>query len=67
MTYLGKFATAEQIESLKRATTTPYIIIGGMPPLSPVELAHSYALAAGLPEFEGYYGCDLRTGEFVAP
>lgn len=33
---------------------------------SPVEAAHRSALSHGLPEIPGYYGIDLRTGEFVS-
>ena len=38
---------------------------GGQPMSNPAKEAHRFALAHGLPEITGYYGCDLRTGEFV--
>lgn len=62
----GVFATEEEIETMKRALDTPYMIFGGKPPRSAAEVAHSLALAHGLPEIPGRYGCDLRTGEFVS-
>lgn len=65
MRYLGVFATAEEVDHLKRVLNTPYIVIGGVEPESPLRATHRIALAHGLPEIPGYYGCDLRTGEFV--
>jgi hypothetical protein len=65
MTYLKVFATPEEIASLKSCLNTPYIVVGGIEPESPQKIAHRMALAHGLPEIPGYYGCDLRTGEFV--
>lgn len=65
MTYTGVFATQEEIQTLKNTLNQPYIMVGGHWPKSPQEVAHSLALAHGLPEIPGYYGCDLRTGEFV--
>jgi len=36
----------------------PYIVpSGGAPPASPQQKLHSIALAKGLPEIRGYYGC----------
>ena len=65
MTRTGTFATQDQVAQMRAAMDTPYIIVGGVAPRSPQEVAHSCALAAGLPEIQGYYGCDLATGEFV--
>jgi hypothetical protein len=65
MTYTGVFATKEEIKSLKNSLNTPYIRVGGHWPESPQVIAHRYALSHGLPEIQGYYGCDLKTGEFV--
>lgn len=65
MKNLGIFATKEEIESMKAAASAPCIMIGGHWPESPQEVCHRLALAHGLPEIEGYYGCDLRTGEFL--
>lgn len=67
MRNMNVFATQEEIDSLKASLNTPYIVAGGIEPMSPLELSHSFALKHGLPEFEGMYGIDLRTGEFVAP
>lgn len=33
--------------------------------MSPAERTHERARAHGLPEIQGFYGCDLATGEFV--
>jgi len=65
MNYTGVFATKEEVEDLKSAASMPCIRVGGHWPESPQKVAHRIALKHGLPEIEGYYGCDLRTGEFV--
>jgi hypothetical protein len=66
MTRTGKYATEEQRERMRAAMAAPYIVVGGIMPRSPAEVAHDCALESGLPEIEGYYGCDLSTGEFVS-
>jgi hypothetical protein len=66
MKYLGEFATKEEIQIMKDAANQPYIMIGSSFPDSPQEVCHKLALSHGLPEIPGYYGCDLRTGEFVS-
>lgn len=75
MTYTKVFATAEEIAALK--APHPYMVIGtrvdkeapgGFSPNvteSVLEHCHRLALRHGLPEIDGYYGCDLSTGEFV--
>ncbi len=65
MTYTGVLATKDEIQSLKDSCNQPYIRVGNYWPESPQETAHRLALSHGLPEIPGYYGCDLRTGEFV--
>jgi hypothetical protein len=65
MTYTGVFATKEEIDLMKAACNKPYIRVGGHWPESPEQIVHKIALRHGLPEIPGYYGCDLRTGEFV--
>ena len=60
------FATAEEIESLKATLSRPMIALQHGMPESAQQHAHRLALAHGLPEIQGYYGCDLRTGEFVS-
>lgn len=65
MKYTGIKATTEEIESLKSLMNQPYLVANGVPPLDPLQEAHKLALAHGLPEIPGYYGCDLKTGEFV--
>ncbi len=65
MTYTGVFATAKEIQYLKDTLALPAIKVGSHWPESPQQVAHRLALAHGLPEIPGYYGCDLRTGEFV--
>jgi endonuclease V-like protein UPF0215 family len=62
----GVFATADEIERMKAAARMPYMVVGGVPPESAAQVAHRLALRHGLPEIPGYYGCDLRTGEFVS-
>ena len=66
MTRTGVFATEEQVKRIRSAASAPLIALNtGMPP-HPQEIAHVAALEQGLPEIEGYYGIDLKTGEFVA-
>jgi len=65
MEYLKVFATKSEIKEMKSAASAPYISIGGHWPKSAQEVCHEIALKKGLPEIHGYYGCDLRTGEFV--
>ena len=71
-----KFATPEQIEELKgllkTANEMPVMKLSmASPDFSAgarermFKQVHKYALETGLPEIEGYYGCDLETGEFV--
>jgi hypothetical protein len=65
VTGTGVFATETEIKLLKDTCSQPYIMVGGHWPESPQKVAHKLALSHGLPEIQGYYGCDLRTGEFV--
>ena len=66
MERLNVFATQEEIEDLKTSLKVSGMCLsGGQPMSNPAEEAHRFALAHGLPEITGYYGCDLRTGEFV--
>lgn len=74
MTYTGVKATEPEIAELKEllatALNTPVILIGGVDIAGRAWRAvetrtHELAKAHGLPEVQGYYGCDLRTGEFV--
>ena len=67
MKYTGKFATADQIEAMKACLNRPVMYISCGIPMgdNPQELAHKFAIQAGLPEVTGFYGCDLTTGEFV--
>lgn len=78
MKYLNVFATSEEIEFIKHCASMPVMGMTnpeppgpGVSPVvpmftSPVEAAHKAALAHGLPEIQGYYGIDLRNGEFVS-
>lgn len=74
--YTGVKLTILEIENVRSmaqtAARTPVISFDGTSPdLSQVawkmvsKQIHSYALAHGLPEIEGYYGCDLGNGEVV--
>ena len=65
MTRLGVFATDEEIQSIKITASLPVIRIGGSFPETALEHAHRCALSHGLPEITGYYGIDLRNGEFI--
>lgn len=60
----GVFATDEEVEALKAAASAPAIALH-IPRRSVQQICHDYALAHGLPEIRGYYGCDLTNGEFV--
>ena len=75
MTRTGVFATKEEIEDMQ--SPVPYMVMGTIKredgsgydpvlPRSPQEKCHFYALRHGLTEIDGYYGCDLETGEFVS-
>lgn len=66
MTRTGVFATPEEVVILKAAASAPLIMLQAGMPESPQKKAHRYALAHGLPEITGYYGIDLRTGEFLS-
>jgi hypothetical protein len=67
MNRTGVLATPQEVEHLRSMLNQPYILgAGGVPPLNPQVEAHRLALEHGLPEIEGYYGCDLATGEFVS-
>ncbi len=62
-----KFATPEEIAAIKETMNTPLIALQCGMPETPLQHAHRLAIAHGLPEFSGYYGIDLKTGEFIAP
>lgn len=78
MNRLNIFATPEEIEYIKHCASMP--VMGftnpappgpGVSPVipfaeDPVQAAHRAALKHGLPEIPGYYGIDLRNGEFVS-
>jgi hypothetical protein len=60
----GVFATKEEIALLEKPI--PYLLgSDGVAPRSSLEKCHSMALKHGLPEIPGYYGIDLKTGEFL--
>jgi len=59
----GVFATDEEVERLKEPV--PYMIVGGVEPMTALQKCHAMALEHGLPEISGYYGIDLKTKEFV--
>lgn len=61
----GVFLTEDEIETVKKVLSLPYIVVGGSPPPSVQETVHRLALGKGLPEIPGYYGADLATGEVV--
>lgn len=76
----GVFATREEVARLKeqagQAAETPAIALSVADGLAGRDFAslarerlmhwcHEAALAHGLPEVPGWYGCDLETGEFL--
>lgn len=65
---LNVFASADEISSIKAAAAAPVMYLTGGIPFGgdPQKMAQSAALAHGLPEIEGYYGIDLKNGEFVS-
>lgn len=78
MNRLNVFATADEIAHIKHCANMPVMAITnpappgpGVSPViplneDPLKAAHRAALAHGLPEIPGYYGIDLRNGEFVS-
>lgn len=60
----GEFATADEMKAIKSALKTLTHFHAGRWP-SPAAIAHSYALAHGLPNEPGYYSIDLQTSEFI--
>ncbi len=67
----GVFATEEEVQKIKDVLNTPCVMVGGYwpsdPNVNPKAMAHKLALKHGLPEIQGYYGCDLQNGEFIKP
>lgn len=60
----GVMATPEEVERMKAEYKKPVAKIGGVWP-EPEKVVHQAALAHGLPEIAGFYGCDFRDGEFI--
>ena len=66
MKRLNVFATADEIKQLRTSIKVSGMCLsGGQPMSNPAQDAHRLALRHGLPEIDGYYGCDLKTGEFL--
>lgn len=81
-TRTGTFLNAEQIakvgKAYRQASTTPVIALSSAQALSGKDFAsqawmrfhrllYDFALAAGLPEIEGWYGLDMKSGEVLGP
>lgn len=68
MKRLNVFASAQEIENIKAAASAPVMYLSGGQPMGgdPLKMAHAAALSHGLPEIQGYYGIDLKSGEFVS-
>lgn len=68
MNRLNVFATEDEIKHIKFCADAPVMYLSGGKPMceSAIEAAHAAALKHGLPEIRGYYGIDLRNGEFVS-
>lgn len=60
----GVFATPDEVSRMKAEFSMPVARIGGTWP-TPERTMHGLALAHGLPEIKGFYGCDFRDGEFI--
>jgi hypothetical protein len=60
----GVLATPEEVAEMKFEYSLPLARIGGRWP-EPEKMVHKFALAHGLPEIAGHYGCDFRDGEFI--
>lgn len=56
----GVYATTSEITSMRAEFDKS---IGQIP--CPTLVIHQYALAHGLPQIAGKYGCDFRDGEFI--
>ena len=67
MTRTGKFASAEEIAAIKETANAPLIALQCGMPETPLQHVYRVALRHGLPGITGYYGIDLKTGEFLAP
>lgn len=61
----GKFATKAELKHIKFLASAPMVMIGGLIPKSPQVEVHRLAMKHGLPDVSGYYGMDLKTGEFL--
>lgn len=63
----GVFATDPEISLLQALAQTSGLRVSGGDPASedPLKASHRMAIAHGLPEIPGYYGCDLHNGEFL--
>jgi len=64
---LNIFATVDERKYIQHCREMPLISFDGINPMceSPIVAIHRYALEHGLPEIEGYYGMDMRNGEFL--
>lgn len=60
----GVLATPEEVETMQEAYAIPLMVIADRIP-RPEKTVHAIALAHGLPEIRGFYGCDFRDGEFI--
>ncbi len=81
-TKTGTFLTAEQIEKVREAyheaETTPVIALSSAQALGGQDFAsqawmrfhrllYDFALVQGLPEIEGWYGLNMKSGEVLGP
>ena len=67
MKRLNIFATKDEIEYIKSRFNQPVMLVGNVDISRPTpqEAANECAIKHGLSEIDGYYGIDLKNGEFI--
>lgn len=66
----GVFATEEEVAELRELYKHPIIYDPKFfisPSCNIPERVHEVAMHHGLPDFDGYYGCNYETREFLKP
>lgn len=65
----GVFATEEEVATLRSYYNMPIIMSREFtsPACNIPERIHEVGMRHGLPDFDGYYGCNFETREFLKP